>query len=102
MVTISEFSYWNETSQNHWWYSFSSLRGVADEPVYPVEDWSAAVVWVAARHGDEGLHEAEAGADDPEQRVRVLRDGNLRPALKMWINEPWNNAFSFGVSQIAL
>ena len=47
----------------------------------PVEDRAAAVVGVAARHGDERLHEAQAGADDAQQGVRVLSDGDLGPAL---------------------
>ena len=47
----------------------------------PVEDRAAAVVGMAARHGDERLHEAQAGADDAQQGVRVLGDRDLGPAL---------------------
>ena len=57
------------------------LRGVADEPVDPVEEGAAPVVGVAARQGDQRLHEAQAGADDAQQGVRVLGDRDLGPAL---------------------
>ena len=59
------------------------LCGVANEPVRPVEDGASPVVGVAAHHGDQGLHEAQSGADDAQDRVRapLLGDGDLRPAL---------------------
>ena len=62
----------------------SCLRGVSDEPVHPVEERSSAVVGVAARQGDQRLHEAQPRANDAQQRVRVLGDRDLRPALLWW------------------
>ena len=56
--------------------------------MYPVEEWSSAVVGVAARQGDQRLHEAQPRANDAQQRVRVLGDRDLRPAL--WWGEKGN------------
>ena len=43
---------------------------------------------MAARQGDQRLHEAQTRADDAQQRVRVLGDRDLRPAL--WWGEKGN------------
>ena len=49
--------------------------------MHPVEERSSAVVGVAARQGDQRLHEAQPRANDAQKRVRVLGDRDLRPAL---------------------
>ena len=59
------------------------------------------MVGVAARQGDQRLHEAQPRADDAQQRVRVLRDRDLRPALWWGETKPSLRAIILYVDQIA-
>ena len=52
------------------------MRGVADQPVDPVENRPLRRVRVRSEGGENGLEKREHGGDDAQERVRLTRAGH--------------------------